>query len=191
MFLMHVFSSLNVNAVFLKNGSTLDIQYHMLQMDSMVTTVFRVTLYARLLAVVPALWGIPMQHSKFFVDPFTFGCAGSSLPHRLFPGRGGQGLLSSCSAWALRGWGVSRRRARAAGGRASAAVAPGSAARAQQLRPTASLALWHVRSSWARDRTTVSCAGSRFFFSCRATRKPPVAFLKRSFKNMHRFYLNY
>ena len=30
-----------------------------------------------------------------------FGCAGSSLLHRLFSGRGGWGLLSSCGVWVL------------------------------------------------------------------------------------------
>ena len=92
-----------------------------------------------------------------------FGWAGSLLLHRLFSVAvsGGCSLVagaashccgfSSCGAQALDLW-------------VSVVVALGSRAQGQYLWCMGLAAPWHVRSSWTRNRTHVSCIGRRILY---------------------------
>ena len=73
--------------------------------------------------------------------------SGSSFLHGLFCSFTEWGLFSSCSAQASHRGGFHCCRARA-----------------QELRRTDLVALWHVGSSWIRDRTCVSCTGRQILY---------------------------
>ena len=73
--------------------------------------------------------------------------SGSSFLHGLFSSFTEWGLFSSCSAQASHRGGFHCCRARA-----------------QELRRTDLVALWHVGSSWIRDRTCVSCTGRQILY---------------------------
>ena len=97
-----------------------------------------------------------------------FGCAGSSPPPRLSL-VAERGLLPSWGAWASHRRGFSCRGARAlgcegfssrsAGFLGSSCGSWGLENKAQQLRCTSLVAVWHLGSSWTSDRTHVSRSG--------------------------------
>ena len=86
----------------------------------------------------------------FFFNLFSFGCAGSSLLHRLFCSCDKQGLVSSCSAWACHCRGFSCCVAWGLGHMWAQLLLLSSSRRQAQY-------LWHVGSSRTRDQTCVSC----------------------------------
>ena len=59
--------------------------------------------------------GLNFFFDALFIYLFVFGCAGSSLLHRLFPGYGERGPLSSCDVWASHHGGFSCCKAQALG----------------------------------------------------------------------------
>ena len=107
--------------------------------------------------------------SSFYCHLLIFGSAGSLLLRGFVPSRGEQGLFSSCGARASHGGGVSCCEARALGhgGFGSGGMVGSVVAIPRCMWLTGQVALWHVGSSWTRDRTHVSCTG-RFF-----TTEPP------------------
>ena len=86
----------------------------------------------------------------------VFGCAGHLLLPRLFSG---------CGAWASHWGDFSCCGAQALGHADFSSWGSGALEhRLSTCGPQALVALWHVRSSWARDWTCVSCIGSRILY---------------------------
>ena len=83
-----------------------------------------------------------------------------------------QGLLSGCGVLSSHWGGFSCCRAQALGARVSVVAVRGLSScdfqalehRLSTCGPQALVALWHVRSYWARDWTCVSCIGSRILY---------------------------
>ena len=105
----------------------------------------------------------------FKINLFIFGCAGSSLPCRLFSSCREQGLLF------VKCCGFSCCRVRALCWRQQLRF-EGSRAQAQQLWRIGLVVPWHVGSSWTRDQTYVSCIG-RWILYHQPTREAICHFL--------------
>ena len=111
----------------------------------------------------------PLNHLlfKLFTYVFISAVLGLRCCARAFSSRGEQGLLSSCGVRASRCGGFSCCGALAPGRadfnscstQAQLLWHKGSRLQTQELWPSGLVALWHVGSSQARDRTCVPCIG--------------------------------
>ena len=109
---------------------------------------------------------LALMYFKLFTYVFILAVLGLRCCARAFSGRGEQGLLSSCSVRASHCGGFSCG-ARAPGRadfsscstQAQLLWHKGSRLQTQELWPSGLVALWHVGSSQARDRTCVPCIG--------------------------------
>ena len=118
----------------------------------------------------------PYKFPSFLKILFVFGCAGSSLLHRLFSSCGKQGLCSSCGVQAPHCSGFSCRGARALGAQASVVAAPGLQSTGPKGQHIGLVAPQHVGSSRLRDGTHVS-GTSRWILYHGATREAPYFLL--------------
>ena len=106
-----------------------------------------------------------------FIYLFIFGCAGSSLLHRLFFSCSESGLLSSWGSWVSHCRGFSCWRPQALGCVGSGRCSFQALVHRLNSCGTQTCGIsWHVGSSWRRDGTRVSCIGRLILYHW-ATRK--------------------